>query len=301
MEKILILGINGFTGRHFYNFIIKHGLALHWKFIGVDKNIKKISGIDCYRINLLNFKKYAALLLKEKPSYIINLAGIFAADNNSVLEQVNAGIAQETFRIIAKTALRVKNILLIGSAAEYGAKNTLPIKEDALLEPVSFYGISKALQTLYAKFYFKNFKIPFNIARTFNVVGNGISPALSVGYFANQMRNAKGKDVIYVGNLHSKRDFLSIEDVVAAYWKILLGGKPGEIYNVCSGRSYLMKDILNHMLINSGKSIRAVVKRENLRKSDILDSYGDNKKLICNMGWQSKKDIFESLSEMVSS
>lgn len=299
MDKILVLGINGFTGKHFQDFIVKAKLLKKASFVGADKTIEKRIGIEYKKIDLSCYKDFENLIVRVAPDYIINFAGIFNSENFSELENINAGISRNIFEVILRNRLRVRNILLIGSAAEYGLNNNLPITEEARLNPISPYGVSKAIQTVYANYYYANFGANVNIARTFNVAGRYLSPILSVGSFVEQIRKARNGDKILVGNMDTKRDFLDIADVVNAYWKILMKGHQGQVYNVCSGKSLYMKDILDFLVKISGKKISVKVKKEYVRKNDILDSYGDNSKLKYDTGWKKKNDIFASLSEML--
>lgn len=299
MDKILVLGINGFTGKHFQDFIVKNKLLKEASFVGADQAIEKRIDIDYKKIDLSCYKDFENLILDVAPDYIINFAGIFSSKSFSELEDINAGIARNMFEIILRNRLAVKNILLIGSAAEYGLNSNFPISEEAQLNPVSPYGVSKVIQTVYANYYYANFGANLNIARTFNVAGRYLSPLLSVSSFVEQIRKARNGDKILVGNLNTKRDFLDIADVVNAYWKILMNGKRGQVYNVCSGKSLYMKDALDFLIKKSGKKISIEVKKEYLRKNDLLDSYGDNSKLKLDTGWKEEKDIFFSLSAML--
>lgn len=295
MDKILILGINGFTGRHFQKYIVKNNLLNTFSFFGVDLSIERLTGINYARINLLDYKKFEKLVLKIKPDYIINLSGVFNHSKFQIMEESNAGISRNVLEIIVKNKLLVKKILLIGSAAEYGRASALPIRESTPLRPMSFYGLSKATQGAYCDYYVRNFNINASIARTFNIIGEGISDSLCVGSFAKQIKKAANKDVIYVGNLKTKRDFLNIEDVVDAYWKILINGKKGETYNVCSGRSYCIKDILKYLINESGKKIKVEVRDDLVRENDVLDSFGDNRKLRKDTGWKEKNSVFSAI------
>lgn len=299
MDKILILGINGFTGKHFQDFIVMNKLLKEISFVGADKTIEKRIDIDYKKIDLSCYKEFEHLILAVAPDYIINFAGIFNSETFSELENINAGISRHIFEVILRNRLAVRNILLIGSAAEYGPNSNLPIREEARLNPVSLYGVSKVIQTVYANYYYANFGVNVNIARTFNVAGRYLSPLLSVSSFVEQIRKARDGDKILVGNLNTKRDFLHIADVVRAYWEILMNGKQGQVYNVCSGKSLCMRDILDFLVKESGKKIGVEVKEEYVRKNDILDSYGDNSKLKRDIGWQEEKDIFAALSAML--
>jgi len=299
MDKILVLGINGFTGKHFQDFIVKNKLLKGASFVGADKAIEKRIGICYKKIDLSCYKDLEKLILGVAPDYIINFAGIFNSKSFSELENINAGISRNIFEVILRNRLTVKNTLLIGSAAEYGLNSNLPIAEEEKLNPVSPYGVSKVIQTVYANYYLANFGANVNIARTFNVVGRYLSELLSVSSFVEQIRKARNGDKILVGNLNTKRDFLDIADVVNAYWKILMNGKQGQVYNVCRGKSLCIKDILDFLIKRSGKKISIEVKKEYLRKNDILDSYGDNSRLKLDTDWKEEKDIFASLSAML--
>lgn len=296
-DKVLVLGANGFMGRHFQDFIMAHRLLDRYAFTLVDTSIAKGPDIVRKKVDLLDYRAFEMLLRTEVPDYVINFAGTFRAPNAILMEKINAGIARDLFEIVLAQGIPVKNILLIGSAAEYGSNTQLPLKEDFTLQPTSSYGFSKVLQTQYAHFYFSNFNINVNLARAFNVVGSGISPLLSIGTFISQIRTAKDRGTIYVGNLNTRRDFLDIQDVLAAFWKILLKGKKGKVYNVCSGKSYCMRDILQFLIERSGKKISVAIRKEYIKKNDVQDSFGDNVKLRRDTGWKEKSDIFAALSK----
>jgi len=300
MKKVLILGINGFTGRHFQEYIIKKRLREDFVFFGADLSGRPGQAVKKYmRVDLRERKNTKSMLLKLKPDYIINLAASSRSADFNEMRDVNAGISRNLLDLLVKHSLPVRNLLLIGSAAEYGRQRRLPVKEDAGLHPVNDYGLSKLLQTVLAEFYCRSYGLNVNIARTFNLIGRGMPSSLCAGYFAQKIRDSGDNAVIRTGNLRSRRDFLAVEDAVDAYWKILLLGKRGETYNVCSGRSYLIKEILDGLIKASGKRITAVVDKKKLRGDDITDIRGDNRKLSRDTGWKQKKDIFNVLAEMV--
>jgi GDP-4-dehydro-6-deoxy-D-mannose reductase len=196
------------------------------------------------------------------------------------------------FDVIVRNKLSVKKTLLVGTAAEYGATLSLPITEEHSLRPVNFYGLSKVVQYEYMQYYIHNYNLNIDLARTFNVVGEGLSPYLSISSFVKQCQMAEDGDTIYVGNLNTRRDFLNVDDVIDAYWKILLHPESGNIYNISCGKSYLIKDILDYLINKSGKNIKVVVKDEFIKKNDIQDSFGCNRKLMNSTGWSPQGDVF---------
>jgi len=299
MNKVLILGINGFTGYHFQRYIEKHGLSRKYRFLGVDKAFNGSCAIKFKKADLLNYRSLSALITDYSPDYIINFAGIFSSKDIDTMLEINACVSKNLFEIILKNSIKVKNVLLIGSAAEYGLNSKPSTKESERLCPMNYYGLSKVIQTEYAQFYNSAFNINVNVARTFNMIGEHISPSLSIGSFVSQINNAANGDSINVGNLNTKRDFLDVEDVIDAYWKIVLKGKPGTIYNVCSGKAYFMKDVLRSMIRRSKKRISVTVRKDHFKKNDIPVSYGDNSKLRKDTGWKEKSGFEAAISRII--
>ena len=121
---------------------------------------------------------------------------------------------------------------------------------------------------------------------------------MAIGSFVKQIRQANDGDEIVVGNLDTKRDYLYIDDVISAYFCILEQGRSGEIYNICSGESYGMKDILAYLVRLSKKRIQIKTKTELIKENDIDDIYGDNQKIVDDTQWEKKFNIWRAL-EMV--
>jgi len=299
MDKFLILGINGFTGKHFQNFIIENSLIKKYSFVGVDLSVERNIEIDYIESDLLNYEDFQEIILGQKPDYIINLIGTFSSRIFKELVDINVNISHYLFEIIKNNKIKVKKILFIGSAAEYGIPEKSPIHENSPLRPVNLYGLSKSIQTQLILYYSRNYDINYNIARTFNIIGRNISPSLSIGAFRDRINNAREGDYILTGNLNSKRDFIDIYDVINAYWHILMKGKPNEIYNVCSGKSYFIKEILSILIENSGKTLNPKINPEWVKENEVLDIYGDNSKLKNDTGWFPLIDIADSLKKIL--
>ena len=168
-----------------------------------------------------------------RPDYKLNLIGTFRADTFEEYLRVNVDPSRLICDAIIRTNIIPEKIVLIGSAAEYGAIVSNPARETDVLRPVNFYGLTKSFQTQLAEYYFRNYGLPVVVARTFNILGKGLSKELSIGSFISQIDAMPDGGIIRVGNINSSRDFLQIEIVVKRYWELLLKGKAGEIYNIC--------------------------------------------------------------------
>ena len=202
-----------------------------------------------------------------------------AGESFADLLAANVGVS----RAICETAvcgLRLEKILLIGSAAEYGVPPSNPVREECPTRPVNAYGLSKVYQTLLASYYFRNHALPIVVARTFNLLGEGMSPLLSIGSLMHQISTLPDKGAVQVGNIDMSRDFLPIEEAVQQYWRLLITGKPGEIYNVCSGVPRTVRSVLEELIAKSGRQLAIEAVPSLFKTADVEVIYGDPTK--CN-------------------
>jgi GDP-4-dehydro-6-deoxy-D-mannose reductase len=281
MDRVAVFGIAGFTGRHFERFVAESGLGTKFEFHGFARNLTNArrSGRFVYRQGDGRNDQEVANFIKEvSPSYIVNFIGAFRASTFEDLIAVNVGVSHSICDAILRAKIVVKKIVLIGSAAEYGAQAPNPVLEDTAARPISMYGLSKFYQTLLADYFYRNNGLSVVVARVFNILGDGLSRDLSIGSFMHQIAEAPDKGVIKIGNIATSRDFLDISEVCRRTWVLLMKGKPGQIYNVCSGRPRSIHSVLEELVRASGKQIDFEVETTRLRHRDIDLIYGDTSK-----------------------
>jgi GDP-4-dehydro-6-deoxy-D-mannose reductase len=301
MDKMLILGACGFTGKHFQQYILKNKLDEKYQIIVVDLNYSGKTHLDYRQCDLLNEYELSELIKTEAPNYIVNFAGISHSEDIELVINTNTKICRTVCDTIVKNGIKLKKILLIGSSAEYGDNQVLPLKEESSLNPVSIYGLSKVWQTYQAIYYRNSYKLNISMARTFNISACDLPAKFSLGSFVEQIKKSPSNGTLTVGNIDSRRDFVDINDVVDAYWKILMNEKDDFVFNVCSGNSVLISDIIKHLIKVSDKRIQIIVDPARYNKDDIADSYGDNTKIKQITGWAPRKDILQSLEKSVFS
>lgn len=217
-----------------------------------------VAGRSCRRCDLADPKAVLRLLRATAPKEIYHLAGVFSGDY-SVNYQGNFLPAQHILEAVRELGLKCR-VLLVGSAAEYGAPPKNPVPETAPLRPVNFYGFVKSMQTRLGEFYHRVYGLDIVTARVFNLTGPGVSEALFPGRVASQISAYKRGEInkITVGRLDSWRDYLPADEAAAALVKVMTAGKTGEVYNVGSGRPTQMKALLEQMLATDAVSPAAV-------------------------------------------
>ena len=117
------------------------------------------------------------------------------------------------------------------------------------IRPSSPYAVSKLAQELVAVD--GNDDLHVSIARAFNHFGPRQSPDFVASGFARRIAEieaGRGEAELTVGNLDARRDLTDVRDTVRAYRAIVERGRPGRVYNVCSGRAILIRDLLDMLL-----------------------------------------------------
>lgn len=278
MIKVLITGAKGVSGQNLAALLsVEEGMRIYFTDLQVE------AGVDRFACDLTDAEEVDRMVEKIRPERIYHLAGVYSHDY-AINYSVNVLATKHLLDACLKHALCVR-VLLIGSAAEYGVvrEEENPVREDHPLSAVSLYGLSKVYQTELMKYYRNVFDMDIVMARTFNLLGEGFSTRLFVGNLLKQIADYKNGVInkIMVGNLENKRDYLHVSAVVRHYKVIMEHGLTGEIYNVGSGKSVKINDILDEIIAENGidRSVVEFLENKSASKIDIKDIFADISKL----------------------
>ena len=293
-KKVLITGANGFLGASLWEYF--KTTQPSFTVFGIDRS-KSLFPRRIFLCNLNNQKRISEIIARVRPDYIFHLAGGRVNAEKDLLRN-NVLATKSLLDAVVGIGNYQPRIIIPGSAAEYGETVPAinPVKETTPARPVSFYGFAKNMQTNLGLMYARA-GLDVIVARTFNVCGYGMPPTLSLGQFSGQIaliEKGNKKPVIQTRSLGIKRDFLDVKDVCSAFLSIARRGKSGEIYNVCSGNSYLMRDLLEK-LIGYAKADSIIIKEDKRGMPGVDVSVGSNAKIKKTTGWKPKVDISRSL------
>jgi GDP-4-dehydro-6-deoxy-D-mannose reductase len=278
MKRVAVFGVAGFSGRHFERFVASEGLASEFEFFGFGRELGRAEHTGSFAYREGDVCKEAEVLkfiADVRPAYVLNLTGRFRAERFETFLAVHVGVARTICDAVRCHDPEIQNVVFVGSAAEYGGGAANPVKEEAEARPISEYGLSKLYQTELCSYFFRNYGLPTVVARTFNILGEGLPPQLSIGHFTRQIAALPDGGTIRVGNISTSRDFLNIAEVSRRYWKLLMKGVPGEVYNVCSGAPRTIVSVLDELIRESGKRLCIETDPSLLRERDVETIYGD--------------------------
>jgi len=249
----------------------------------------------------------AELLREVEPSHIFHLAALTNPQAGwDALSGVNVRGTGQLLEAVRLSDTR-PTIVVAGSSAAYGAVDPgeLPIDEDQPFRPRSAYAVSKVAQEMLAYSYYARFGLRVVRARPFNLTGPGESPAFVTSAFAQQIARIEAMlqpPVLEVGNLDSVRDFTDVRDAVQAYRLLGEHGRPGEVYNVCSGKGIEIRLLLDTLLSLSHVPGIAVSSSESRwQPADVPNQVGDASRLVRATGWQPEIPLHQTLEDVLDS
>ena len=296
--KALITGICGFVGQYLAKVLISNNIDVY----GIDKAIKnKLDGVTYYQVDILDKEPLKNTLKEINPDYIFHLAGIasvqFSWQNPRFTHQINTGGTKNLLDSILEYCN--PRIFFASSAEVYGIPKEIPLKESHELKPLNPYAESK----LEAEKIIQKSRFNYIISRSFQHIGPGQNLGFVCPDFAKQIaeiEKGKKEPIIYVGNLDAKRDFTDVRDIVQAYFLAMTKGISGEIYNICSGNAYLIKDILNKLLKMSKVKIKVKEDPNKIRPVKIPIQVGDNSKFVKQTGWHPNIPLEKTLKDIMN-
>jgi len=284
-DKLLIFGIDSFTGFHLKNFLKNHfdiyGTSIDNKYIKCDITKKD---------------EILKVLTKIKPDYIINLSAIsfVGSLDKEAFYKVNTIGSLNILDAILELNLKLKKIILVSSATVYGNQNVEILDESLCPKPTNHYGVSKyAMETL-ARNYFD--KLPIIITRPFNYTGVGQAEHFLIPKIVKHFKEKK--ESIELGNLDVVREFNDIYFVCEVYEKLLISEVVAETINIASGRGIKLLEVINLMNEIANYEIKVKINPDFIRKNEIKKLIGSNKKLFSLIGKIKQKNFKITLKDM---
>src|SRR5215207_9357772 len=268
--RALITGAAGFVGGHLSAYAADRGA--------------EVVGPSREQLDLLDAGAVAATVADVKPDAVFHLAALASVGESwSAPAETLDNNTRATLNLLeaVREAAPDAVVLAAGSGEQYGPvpEERLPVTEDEPFRPQNPYAVSKAAADLLSGFYADAHGLRVIRTRAFNHAGPGQSDAYVVSAFAKQIAEAEragqSELVMETGNLEPRRDFCDVRDVVRAYALLADRGEPA-IFNVCSGVSVPVADILAGLARLTDVSVDQRTDPSRLRKHEVMDIRGSH-------------------------
>jgi GDP-4-dehydro-6-deoxy-D-mannose reductase len=257
-------------------------------------------------LDIRDLEQFEGQLARVSPDAIIHLAAqsSVAASWQDPADcfRVNFLGTRNLLEIVARRLPRAR-VLLVGSADAYKTTqaNAAPHPETIGLRPGSPYARTKAAAELLGALASER-GLDIMRTRSFNHTGAGQSDVFVASSFARQIAEiAAGirEPRVAVGNLESIRDFLDVEDVVAAYIRLLDPTIEAGVFNVASGVPLKIATLLDTLIELGGVDPEVTINPDYFRPTDHL--VGDPTRLREATGWRPSIALRETLASLLES
>lgn len=282
MKRLLITGADGFTGQH---------LRAAAEQVGYD--------VFSLRSDLTDSAALASEVADVCPTHVVHLAAISAVthSDHEAFYRVNLFGTLNLLDALKQLAICPKKVLLASSANVYGNADVGLIAETICPLPVNHYAMSKLATEHMAMTYAGD--LPIVITRPFNYTGVGHDNRFVIPKIVEHFKN--GAAEIELGNLDVHREYNDVRMVCDAYLKLLADGAAGEVYNVCSGRAYSLREVIAIAENISGKAIEVKVNPAFVRANEVYKLAGSPEKLKAVVGDLQEPYLEDTLRWMLCS
>ncbi len=262
---MLVTGADGFTGVHF----VKQA---------------REAGYDVFEFNadLTNTLAVQNQVNAAAPDAVVHLAAIsfVGHDKASAFYEVNVIGTLNLLDALLKLPKPPSRVLLASSANVYGNCEQSPILETQAPAPLNHYAMSKLAMEHLALTYAD--RLPLFVVRPFNYTGPGQVESFVVPKIVAHFKNRA--TTVELGNLTVEREYNDVRMVTDAYLKLLDKAVVGQIYNICSSKTYTLHQVIDALTGLTGHQIDVVVNPAFVRANELHRLCGDATKLTQTIG-----------------
>ena len=300
--RAVVTGAAGFIGSHLTAALLDRGA--------------EVTGLDCFTDYYPRAIKEANLSVNVgRDGFSFVEASLQSADLASLLEgkthvfhlAAQAGVRKSwggDFRIYtdnnidatqrlleACVGLPLHRFVYASSSSVYGDNVSIPMREDALPQPVSPYGVTKLAAEQLCYLYYANHRVPTTSVRYFTVYGPRQRPDMAFHKFIRAA--LRGDSITLYGDGEQTRDFTFVTDAVAATVAAGDQGAFGFAYNVGGGSRVSVNQLFSIIGRIHGKPLD--IRREPVQKGDMRDTFADSSRARAELGFQPKVALEQGL------
>ena len=302
--KALVTGVAGFIGSTLADQLVRAGDDV----VGIDsftdyyprstkeRNLAQLRGAPNFGFvegRIQDADLHALLADRTHVFHLAAQAGVRKSWGRDfdVYTRNNIEASQRLLEALAGTP--IERFVYASSSSVYGDHVPLPMKEDAHLQPLSPYGVSKLAAEHLAHLYCASYGVPAVSLRYFTVYGPRQRPDMGFQRFLTAVRQSK--PITVYGDGEQTRDFTFVADAVAATIAAGNQGIPGRVYNIGGGSRVTLNHVLDLIAKVTGRKI--TIQQEPDQKGDMRHTYADTSAARRDLGFTPRVSLEEGLTQ----
>ncbi len=296
--------MTGFVGGHLVASLLGDGIEVHGTLLTTVSE-QEPAGTTGHPVDITDADAMSALIQAVGPDQIFHLAGSASvgqsfADPDGTWH-VNVEGTRGVLEGVRRSAPGARVVVAL-SGEEYGrvAPEDLPVTEHTPLNPLSPYAESKVAADHLCADYQRDHGLAVLRLRAFNQLGPGQDPRFVLPSICKQVADAEmaGEAVcrLELGNIDTRRDFLDVRDVVAAYRVLAEQGDPSQVYLAATGRSVAVRDLVDIAVSLARIPVEVVSDPTRIREGEQPDLYADPHGLKA-LGWSPRIPLETSIAD----
>ncbi len=309
--RVFVTGLTGFAGSHLAEHLLRGG----WETVsgtrrpgGSTSNVESFRGsLDLFEVDLRQGEEVQRVLREVQPDWVFHLAAQSNVRRSfeQPVETLESNVLGQLHLLEGlRRHVPGARVQIACSAAQYGRveEEELPIREEAPPRPLSPYAVSKVSQDVLGDQYYRRYGMWIVRTRGFNHTGPRRPSDFVCSSFARQIARVEAglsEPELSVGNLEARRDFTDVRDVVRGYVRSLREGRPGTVYNLCSGRAVRIEDVLGTLIEMRHEEIRRVRDPDRTHPAEVPVLRGSYERLRKHTGWEPAIPLERTLRDLL--
>lgn len=299
MARVLVTGIGGFTGPYMARALAEQGHEVIGS-VRTGADAAAVSDWPVVIADLCDPVQLREAIASVRPQRVVHLAGIsFVATGDArLIYEVNLVGTVNLLEALAAAPSPVERVLLASSGNVYGLAHTGELREDLIPIPANHYGVSKLATEQVARVMAD--RLPIIVARPFNYFGVGQNKNFVIPKLVGHARSRQPR--VSLGNIGVARDFSDVRLIANCYTRLLESeAAVGGIFNVCSGRSHTLREVIVLIEELAGIQFEIEVDPALVRQNEIAELFGSRAHLESVIGRVNPPPLRETLRWMLES
>jgi nucleoside-diphosphate-sugar epimerase len=302
-SRVLVTGAAGFIGSHLTRRLVAESADVHVLTDEVSSiyptRLLDLRGeITLHEGNLTDRTAMEAVAKQVRPQIVFHLAAYTHVGKSwyRVDECIQSNIQGTVNLLLALEGVGYDRFIYTGTSEIYGGID-VPFREDAKVNPISPYAVSKYAGERFCQMYQQGLDWPIVLVRPFNAYGPAQSPDRIIP--ETIVRALRSQELPLTTGTQT-REFNFVEDLAEGY--VLLAtteGIEGELFNIGCGEEVAIRDLVVEIIDLLGNPIEPKFGALEHRPNEIWRMYCDSSKARDRLGWKPRHTLREGLTKTV--